>query len=164
VYANQMMLKLDNGGKGMPVPCYFCEESIVKILEHMQSKHEVEVGLMFAVEKRIIGAQMIIGQFRSHIVVRVTWFRNNNYLVWWQGKGVLIPHRRTNAVKDPSKMIFCSYCCTLIEKAPGVLTKEVAFPFRACRTSPVSGKTASYSGKCKQNFEFLMNNAGVKIC
>jgi hypothetical protein len=109
-----MLVKLDNGGKGVPAPCFFCGEWLVDIVEHMQSKHEEELSVKFA-EKQIDGTNMTITQYRSHLVA-MSWFKNHNYMVWWQKKGVLIPHRRSNDVTDPSNMIFCSYCCILLDK------------------------------------------------
>jgi hypothetical protein len=115
LYANQLLMNLDNGGKGVPSPCFFCAEWHVKIIQHMNSEHEAELLVKFG-DRKIIGPMMTLSQFKSHIV-RVAWLRQHNFMVWWQQKGVIIPRRCSNAIKEPSKLIFCSYCCILVERS-----------------------------------------------
>jgi hypothetical protein len=43
VYANNMLMRLDNGGKGVPAPCFFCGEWLVDVFAHMKLKHKQEI-------------------------------------------------------------------------------------------------------------------------
>lgn len=134
VYANQMLMRLDNGGKGVPAPCFFCGEWLVDILEHMKSKHEQEILAKFA-DRRSIGPTMTITQYRSHLVA-ISWLKNHNYMVWWHKKGVLIPHMGSNDVTDPSSMIFCSFCCILLEKNTWDAHCESCIPIQSMQEKP----------------------------
>jgi hypothetical protein len=135
VIATKTMMDREGGGRGLPTPCFFClDKSFFKVLEHLKYKHHVETNLLFVQERLKIGA-MTIGQFRSHLVCRA-WFRKVNFAAWWLQRGVLIPHRRSNTLKDTENTTFCSFCCVLIHKASWEVHCATCIPILSMQDKP----------------------------
>lgn len=116
VLANQMMLKLQMGGWGLPAPCFFCpEKSFVDILGHLTSVHEARIGKLFSEDEKKDDS-MTFDRFKMQLISRA-WFRFENFPSWWSKQGVLMPRKLADTVTDPSEMIFCSFCLAPVLKS-----------------------------------------------
>jgi hypothetical protein len=110
-----MMTEHEIGGKGVGAPCYFCRgvESFHDILGHFKSAHMVEINSIFAEDMDKLGTVSM--DHLQQYLVNWAWFLGVNYPAWWQQKGVLMPQKINNVVVDPSSMVFCNFCFTMLE-------------------------------------------------
>jgi len=138
VLVNQMLKLHDAGEGGVAAPCFFCAEDdklFLDVLDHLTNVHEEEINSMWVESRHKIGA-MTLEKFKQHLINR-TWFRDHNFLAWWERVGVLMPQTCSEAVQDPlDNTIFCSFCFVLVQKANWEVHCGSCIPIRSLETKP----------------------------
>jgi hypothetical protein len=140
VQVNQMLQLHDADKGGVAAPCFFCTEAdeqlFLNVLEHLKNAHEEEINSMWVESRHKIGS-MTLEQFKQHLI-NTAWFRDHNFLVWWEQVGVLMPHETCSAaVQHPlDNTIFCSFCFALVQKANWEVHCGTCIPIRSLETKP----------------------------
>ena len=122
----------------MAAPCFFCTEDdklFLDVLEHLTIAHAEEINSMWVESRHKIGT-MTFEQFKQLLINR-TWFRDHNFLAWWERVGVLMPQTCSEAVQDPlDNTIFCSFCFVLVQKANWEVHCGSCIPICSLETKP----------------------------